>query len=53
MEELTDKLGFIETFILFSPTLPVSSLLFCFTVLRDSQCTKSAVLQISMRCHLG
>ena len=39
MEELADKLGFVQTYL-----LCVSSLLFlCFTVLRECHCTKSAM----------
>ena len=41
MEELADKLGFVQTFYL----LCVCSLLvFCFTVLRECHCTTSAML---------
>ena len=44
-EELTDKLGFVQTLYL----LCVSSVLFfCFTVLRECYCTKSAMLPITV-----
>jgi len=51
IEELADKLGFVQSF-LFHQRFLFLLFFFCFTVLRDCHCTKSDILQITVRCDL-
>ena len=52
-EQLGDKVSFVQKDFSISQPLSISSLFFfCFTVVRECYCIKSAVLQITMCCNL-